>query len=97
MTLQLTQDDILQNTKTITQGLEALKTEHNNLLQTLLDRLEAIKNDLNNRKIIEEEISIVKNSNEMVHLGITEATVMELAPLSCFIFIIYYAVCLCRS
>ncbi len=75
MTLQMNQDDILQNAKTVTQGLEALKTEHNNLLKTLLDRLEQMNNDVNSRKIIEEEISIVKNSTEMVGLGITEATV----------------------
>jgi kinesin light chain len=75
MTLQMNQEDILQSAKNMTQGLETLRTEHNSLLQTLLDRLELIKSDLNGRKIIEEEISIVKKSNEMVHLGVAEATV----------------------
>jgi hypothetical protein len=74
MTLQTNQEDILQSAKTMTQGLET-RTEHNSLLQTLLDRLELIKSDMNGRKIIEEEISIVKKSNEMVHLGVAEATV----------------------
>ncbi len=75
MTLQMTQDDILRNTKTVTQSLEALKLEHNSLLKQLLDRLDALKCDLNNRTIINEEISIIKNSTEMVQLGVNEGTV----------------------
>ena len=71
----MTQDDILRNTKTVTQSLEALKLEHNALVMQLLERLEALKNDRNNETIINEEVSIIKNSTEMVQLGINEGTV----------------------
>ena len=78
MTLQMTQDDILRNTKTVTQSLEALKLEHNALVKQLLERLETLKNDsLNsNEKIVNEEVSIIRNSIEMVQLGINEGTVL---------------------
>jgi len=78
MTLQMTQDDILRNTKTVTQSLEALKLEHNSLVKQLLERLESLKNDsiLNEKIIVNEEVSIIKNSIEMVQLGINEGTVL---------------------
>lgn len=72
----MNQDDILQNTRSVVQSLEALKNEHSNMIKQLCDKLETFKNDLNSRTIIEEEISILKNSDEMVHLGISEASVL---------------------
>lgn len=71
----MNQDDILQNTRSVVQSLEALKNEHTTMIKTLCDKLETIKSDLNSRTIVQEEISILKNSDEMVHLGISEATV----------------------
>lgn len=79
MTLQMTQDDILKNTKTVTQSLETLKQEHNSLLNQLVERLDTLKNDVNSRTIMNEEIAIIKNSNEMVQLGITEGSVSSFA------------------
>ena len=73
---QVTQDDIIQNTRTVIQSLETLKHEHSNMIKTLVDKLENVKSDLNNRTIVEEEINLLKNSDEMVVLGISEASVL---------------------
>lgn len=72
----MNQDDILQNTRGVIQSLDTLKNEHSTMIKTLIDKLETLTNDLNSRSIVEEEISILKNSDEMVHLGISEATVL---------------------
>lgn len=72
----MNQDDILQNTRGVIQSLDTLKNEHSAMIKTLVDKLEGVTNDLNGRSIVEEEISILKNSDEMVHLGISEATVL---------------------
>ena len=73
---QMNQDDILQSTRSVVQSLEALKNEHSTMIKSLCDKLESIKTDLNTKTVVEEEISILKNSDEMVHLGISEATVL---------------------
>jgi kinesin light chain len=72
----MNQDDILQNTRTVVQSLEALKNEHSSMIKGLCEKLESFKNDMSTRTIVQEEISILKNSDEMVHLGISEATVL---------------------
>lgn len=72
----MNQDDILQNTRGVIQSLDTLKNEHSTMIKNLVDKLEGVTNDLNSRTIVEEEISILKNSDEMVHLGISEATVL---------------------
>ena len=72
----MNQHDILQNTRGVIQSLDMLKNEHSTMIKTLIDKLETVTNDLNSRTIVEEEISILKNSDEMVHLGISEATVL---------------------
>ena len=75
-TIQVSQDDIIQNTRTVIQSLETLKNEHNSMIKTLVDKLEMVKSDLSNRTIVEEEINLLKNSDEMVALGISEASVL---------------------
>lgn len=80
----MNQDDILQNTRSVVQSLEALKNEHASMIRNLVDKLEGCKRataaatetSSSNRTIVEEEISILRNSDEMVHLGIAEATVL---------------------
>jgi kinesin light chain len=74
--IQMNQDDILSNTRSVVQSLEALKNEHSSMIKTLIEKLDSLKNDVSGRTIVEEEITILKNSDEMVHLGISEATVL---------------------
>ena len=73
---QMNQDDILQNTRSVIQSLDALKNEHSSMIKKLIEKLDSHQNDSNCKTIVEEEISILKNSDEMVHLGISEATVL---------------------
>lgn len=73
---QMNQDDIMTNTRSVVQSLEALKNEHSSMIKTLLEKVDTLKSDLNGRSVLEEEISMLKNSDEMVHLGISEATVL---------------------
>lgn len=73
---QMNQDDILQNTRSVIQSLDTLKNEHSTMIKTLVEKLDTHKNDIIYRTIVEEEISILKNSDEMVHLGISEATIL---------------------
>ena len=42
---KLTQDEIISKTKQVIQGLEALKNEHNSILQSLLETLKCLKKD----------------------------------------------------
>ena len=73
----MNQDDILHNTRSVINSLDTLKHEHTSMISTLIDKLDTIMStDQNSRTIVEEEISILKNSDEMVHLGISEATVL---------------------
>jgi len=72
----MNQDDILQNTRGVISSLDTLKNEHSTMIKTLIEKLETMTSDINSRTIVEEEISILKNSDEMVHLGISEATVL---------------------
>jgi kinesin light chain len=72
----MNQDEILQSTRSVVQSLETLKNEHTNMINTFVDKLDTFKNDVQSKTIIEEEISILKNSDEMVHLGISEASVL---------------------
>jgi len=73
---QMSQDDILQNTRSVIQSLDALKNEHSAMIKKLIEKLETHQSDVNCKTIVEEEINILKNSDEMVHLGISEATVL---------------------
>jgi len=74
----MTQDEIITNTKTVIQGLEALKTENHSILSGLLSSLtivrEAAKGDANT-KLMEEKASIIQKSIESIELGLGEAQV----------------------
>lgn len=61
----MTQDEIISNTKTVLQGLEALRVEHVSLLTGIA---EAQKND--------EKSYIIRKNIEHIELGLNEAQVM---------------------
>lgn len=71
----LSQEDILQNTKTVVQGLEALKSEHHAIRNGLLQTSTVLKERNEEASFIEEKASIVEKSLEMIQLGIEEAQV----------------------
>lgn len=61
---QMTQDEIVSNTKTVLQGLEALRVEHVSLMTTLGTNVKSEKAD------------IVHKNIESIELGLGEAQVM---------------------
>ncbi len=71
----LNQEDILQNTKTVVQGLEALRQEHQTIQHTLLQSLSALRDKNEESTLIEEKAMIVEKSLEMIDLGMGEAQV----------------------
>ncbi|XP_015781073.1 kinesin light chain isoform X2 [Tetranychus urticae] len=77
----MTQEDIITNTKTVIQGLDALRNENLSIHSGLLSSLEAIQqsdhceNDPNLR-LMEEKTSIVQKTIESIELGLSEAQVM---------------------
>lgn len=71
---KLTQDEIMSKTKQVIQGLEALKNEHNSILQSLLQTLKCLhKEDESN--LVEEKSSMIRKSLDMLELGLSEAQV----------------------
>ncbi|KFD50727.1 hypothetical protein M513_08383 [Trichuris suis] len=72
----LSQEEILQNTKTVVQGLEALKSEHTAIRNGLLHSLSAVKERNEEARVIEEKANMLEKSYDMLQLGIEEAHVM---------------------
>ncbi|XP_028620272.1 kinesin light chain 1 [Grammomys surdaster] len=72
---KLTQDEIISKTKQVIQGLEALKNEHNSILQSLLETLKCLKRD-DESNLVEEKSSMIRKSLEMLELGLSEAQVL---------------------
>ncbi|XP_044730827.1 kinesin light chain isoform X2 [Chrysoperla carnea] len=79
---QMTQEEIITNTKTVMQGLEALKNEHNSILHGLASSLEAAMTAMEraaqtgDSNVIEEKQGLVQKSIDMIELGLGEAQVM---------------------
>lgn len=72
----LSQEEILQNTKTVVQGLEALRAEHTVIRNGLLHSLSAVKEGNDEAWVIEEKASILEKSYNALQLGIEEAQVI---------------------
>jgi kinesin light chain len=69
----LSQDEILQSTRTVCQGLEALKEEHESIKSTLLGSVESLQND--EKKVVEEKSKLLSKNLDSIQLGIEEAHV----------------------
>lgn len=81
---QMTQEEIITNTKTVIQGLEALKNEHNSILNGLLSSLKAGQQEkLIDNDVVEEKTAIVKKTLESIELGLGEAQVILLPSFIC--------------
>jgi kinesin light chain len=62
----MSQEDILQSTKTVIQGLEALKNEHGKMLENIMESMRSSTTDKNK---IEEKASLLRKSMDMIELG----------------------------
>ncbi|CAF0895306.1 unnamed protein product [Rotaria sordida] len=70
----MSQDDILQSTKSVIQGLDALKNEHGKMLENVIDSMNtSLQIDTNK---LEEKAGLLRKSMDMIELGIGEAQVM---------------------
>uniref|UniRef100_A0A672PRC9 Kinesin light chain n=1 Tax=Sinocyclocheilus grahami TaxID=75366 RepID=A0A672PRC9_SINGR len=67
---RLTQDEIVLNTKAVMQGLEALRGEHAQLLNSVLDCAQP--------PVAQEKSSLLRKSLEDIELGLGEAQVSQL-------------------
>ena len=71
----LSQDEIMGSTKTVVQGLDTLKNEHHQILNSLLSSMKTIKKENGDTNLVEEKTGILKKSLEMIELGLGEAQV----------------------
>lgn len=74
---KLSQDEIISRTKQVIQGLEALKQEHNSILEGLLGTLRCLKRE-DQGVLVEEKSLMIRKSLEMLELGLSEAQVSTL-------------------
>lgn len=76
----MTQEDVISNTKTVIQGLEALKNENNTLLNGIRSTLAKSPNesslDQANFLLMQEKATIIEKSIGSIELGLSEAQVM---------------------
>lgn len=79
--ISMSQEEIISNTKTVVQGLEALKNENCTILSGLMQSLDLVretsKGDVNTR-LMEEKAQIIRKSIESIELGLNEAQVFFL-------------------
>lgn len=80
--LIMTQEDVISSTKTVIQGLEALKNENNTLLNGIKSSLAKVPAenessfDRANYLLMQEKAAIIEKSIGSIELGLSEAQVM---------------------
>lgn len=72
----MTQEEIVSSTKTVSQGLEALRAEHQSILQGLNGSLKAATQEKLDVNVIEEKTNLIQKSIDMIDLGLGEAQVI---------------------
>ncbi|XP_071832723.1 kinesin light chain-like isoform X3 [Apostichopus japonicus] len=72
----MSQDEIVGGTKEVIKGLEQLKNEHNDILNSLYQSLKMVKKDKGDSNLVEEKTRMIEKSLESLELGLGEAKVM---------------------
>ncbi|XP_041958645.1 LOW QUALITY PROTEIN: kinesin light chain 1-like [Alosa sapidissima] len=72
---KLSQEEIMASTRLVAQGLEALRSEHNAILHSLVETIRCLKKD-EEAAWCDEKSSLLRKSVEMIELGLGEAQVM---------------------
>ena len=71
----LNQDEIVVNTRTVIQGLDTLKNDYQQILNTLLSSIKTIKRENGDTNLVEEKTNILQRSLETIELGLGEGQV----------------------
>ena len=73
----ISQDEIVNNAKTVTKGLEALRQEHEAILGGIQASLSAVElGEGGENSLIQEKCSMMQKSLGMIELGLGEAHLM---------------------
>ncbi|XP_069750223.1 kinesin light chain 1-like isoform X1 [Narcine bancroftii] len=72
---RLTQDEIVMSTKSVIQGLETLRNEHNSILSTLLGAVKSLQKGPE-PSVVQEKSCLLQRSLESIELGLGEAQVI---------------------
>lgn len=73
---RLSQEEILGSTKVVSQGLEALHSEHQAVLQSLSHTIECLQQGGHEEGLVHEKARQLRRSMENIELGLSEAQVM---------------------
>ncbi|XP_027627699.1 LOW QUALITY PROTEIN: kinesin light chain 4 [Tupaia chinensis] len=73
---RLSQEEILGSTRLVTQGLEALHSEHQAVLQSLSHTIECLQQGGHEEGLVHEKARQLRRSMENIELGLSEAQVM---------------------
>jgi hypothetical protein len=65
----MSQDDIFQSTKSVIQGLDALKNEHGKMLDNIVQSSEILSSNKT-----EEKLGLLRKSMDMIDLGLMKYT-----------------------
>ena len=71
----MTQEEVVSHTRTVVQGLEALRNEHTSILTGLNSSLAAAHHQVDSN-VISEKAGIIQKSLDQIELGLSEAQVM---------------------
>lgn len=74
--MPMSQDEIMSCTKTVVQGLDTLRVEHQQVLNSLLTSVKSTNNDNSSSNMSDEKVSMLKKGIEMIELALGEAQVM---------------------
>jgi len=72
----LNQDEIVTNTRTVITGLDTLKNDYQQILNTLLSSMKTIQRENGDTNLVEEKTNILQRSLETIELGLGEGQVM---------------------
>lgn len=86
----LSQEEIISNTKTVIQGLDTLKNEHNQILNSLLTSMKTIRKENGDTNLVEEKANILKKSVDSIELGLGEAQVIFLFFIHVLLIVIVF-------
>uniref|UniRef100_H0X7K3 Kinesin light chain n=1 Tax=Otolemur garnettii TaxID=30611 RepID=H0X7K3_OTOGA len=73
---RLSQEEILGSTRLVSQGLEALHSEHQAVLQSLAQTIECLQQGGHEEGLVHEKARQLRRSMENIELGLSEAQVM---------------------